>query len=239
MQGTEGAMIPLKMSFCPKTWRCFLWLVAAVTMAFASSCQSMKRHAYREQGWASYIADSYEGRPTSSGSFYDPRAFTAAHNTLPFGTVVTVKNEQTGKKVDVIVNDRFPSYPGRVINVSGAAGMELGIPPFQLAPVEVTADQLGPTMGAPSVPGYASGYTGSMSGGSGVPPPIQQGQPNYTRQTMQPIFGGGGSAPPPMGGYNPGMPPPTYPPAPVYPPAGGGVPPAGSGLYPPGGDRGL
>ena len=73
----------------------------------------MKRPAYSEQGWASYIADSYEGRPTSSGAFYDPRAYTAAHNTLPFGTVVTVKNQQNGQKVDVVVNDRFPNYPGR------------------------------------------------------------------------------------------------------------------------------
>ncbi len=101
------------MRFCLKASRCFSLLVAAGCIIFTSGCQSMKRPAYSEQGWASYIADSYEGRPTSSGAFYDPRAYTAAHNTLPFGTVVTVKNQQNGQKVDVVVNDRFPNYPGR------------------------------------------------------------------------------------------------------------------------------
>lgn len=214
----------------------------------------MKQPAYREQGWASYIADSYEGRPTASGSFYDPRAFTAAHNSLPFGTVVTVKNQQTGQKADVIVNDRFPSYPGRLINVSGAAGMALGIPPLQLAPVEVTAEQIAPSGGFGPAPGYDSGYAGGgsgLSGGGGVPPPIYQSSPNYTRQPMAPIFGGnnaGNVAPPATGGitggYDPSIPPPTYVPPPTNPsgapPAGSGIPPAGSGLgYPPGGDRGL
>ena len=53
------------------------------------SCQTP---AYQEQGWASYIADSYAGRMTSSGQVYYPNYYTAAQNTLPFGTEVTVTN---------------------------------------------------------------------------------------------------------------------------------------------------
>lgn len=208
-----------------------LFLAMGVVIS-SISCQGLNRPVFQEQGWASYIADSYAGRPTSSGAFYDPRAFTAAHNTLPFGTMVTVKNQQTGKKVEVMVNDRFPRYPGRVIDLSGVAGMAIGIPPHQLAPVEVSAKAFGPP-GAGATPGYAPGY-----GGTGA------GAPAY------------GAAPPPaMGAYNPGAPPPpTYgapanpgylpdfnsTPAPYTPPAGGGIPPPGDGLgYPPGGDRGL
>ncbi|MCX6839165.1 MAG: septal ring lytic transglycosylase RlpA family protein, partial [Verrucomicrobia bacterium] len=60
---------------------------------------SCRTPAYLEQGLASYIADSYAGRMTSSGQVYHPGYSTAAHNTLPFGTEVTVKNLYNGRSV--------------------------------------------------------------------------------------------------------------------------------------------
>lgn len=109
-----------------------------ITLALVS-CQSP---AYQEQGWASYIADQYAGRMTSSGQVYHPSYSTAAHNTLPFGTEVTVKNLYNGRSVKAMVNDRFPYYPGRVINLSGAAAQFIGVSPMQLAQVKVTAKKI-------------------------------------------------------------------------------------------------
>ncbi len=106
---------------------------------------------YQERGWASCIADSYAGRITSSGQVYYPNYYTAAQNTLPFGTELTVKNLYTGRSVKVLVTDRFPYYPGRVINLSSAAAGQIGMAPMQLAQVKVTAyryPQLGYGTGA-------------------------------------------------------------------------------------------
>lgn len=102
-------------------WRIVIFTVIALAVV---SCQAP---AYQEQGWASYIADNYAGRMTSSGQIYHPGYSTAAHNSLPFGTEVTVKNLHNGRSVKAMVNDRFPSYPGRVINLSGAAAQYLGM----------------------------------------------------------------------------------------------------------------
>lgn len=114
---------------------CHLWVIACVL----TSCA---RPAYQEQGWASYIADHYTGRMTSSGQPYYPQSYTAAHTSLPFGTEVSVKNLYTGRSVTVVVTDRFPYYPGRVINLSRAAAQYIGIPNMQLAQVEVKAYKL-------------------------------------------------------------------------------------------------
>ncbi len=95
--------------------------------------------AYQEQGWASSIIDHYGGRMTSSGQMYHPGYSMAAHNTLPFGTELTVENLATGRRVQVRVNDRFPSYPGLVISLSASAAQYIGMSPRQLSPVRLTA----------------------------------------------------------------------------------------------------
>lgn len=100
---------------------------------------SCAKPAYEARGYASYIAEQYAGRYTTSGAIYQPMGWTAAHNTLPFGTVVKVKNNYNGRTVNVTVNDRFPYYPNRVINLSRAAAQELQIPYQQLGDVTVTA----------------------------------------------------------------------------------------------------
>lgn len=80
-----------------------------------------------EKGKASYYADKFHGRATASGQKYDKNKMTAAHKTLPFGTVVRVTNTATGKSVDVTVNDRGPFVKGRIVDVSRAAAEKLGM----------------------------------------------------------------------------------------------------------------
>lgn len=119
-----------------------LILRSVIALVFTLALVSCQTPAYQEQGWASYIADSYAGRMTSSGYVYDPRYCTAAHNTLPFGTEVTVKNLYNGRSVKAVVTDRFPYYQGRVVNLSSAAASYIGMPRMQLAQVQVTAQKI-------------------------------------------------------------------------------------------------
>ena len=72
-------------------------------------------------GVASYYGRRFHGRQTANGERFDMHAMTAAHRTLPFGTLVEVTNPVTGKRVTVRINDRGPFHGGRVIDVSRAA----------------------------------------------------------------------------------------------------------------------
>lgn len=80
---------------------------------------------YVETGLASYYADEFHGRSTASGEFFDMHAFTAAHRSLPLGTVVKVKNRENGRSTLVTINDRGPFVSGRIIDLSYAAAKEL------------------------------------------------------------------------------------------------------------------
>jgi peptidoglycan lytic transglycosylase len=77
-------------------------------------------------GIASVYSDDYSGE-TAAGEPYDPAQFTAAHATLPFGTLLRVSDPCNVHSVTVVVNDRGPFVPGRVLDLSRAAGMALGI----------------------------------------------------------------------------------------------------------------
>ena len=80
---------------------------------------------WSEQGIASWYGDPFHGRQTASGETYDMDAMTAAHPSLPFGTVLQVVNLDNGRTVQVRVNDRGPYVDGRVIDVSRRAAREL------------------------------------------------------------------------------------------------------------------
>jgi rare lipoprotein A len=78
------------------------------------------------RGEASYYSERLVGRPTASGEVYDPKAFTAAHRTLPFDTVLRVVRVDDGRAVYVRVNDRGPfGRRKRVVDLSFAAAEEL------------------------------------------------------------------------------------------------------------------
>lgn len=79
-----------------------------------------------ECGGASWYGPGFHGKKTASGSTYNQNAMTAAHRTLPFGTVVKVTDQRTGKSILVTITDRGPFIRGRVIDLSKAAAAKLG-----------------------------------------------------------------------------------------------------------------
>ena len=79
------------------------------------------------KGAASYYGDEFNGRPTSSGEIFDNWKLTAAHRTLPFGTLLRVQNLKNNKAVVVRVNDRGPFVEDRVIDLSKRAAEQLGM----------------------------------------------------------------------------------------------------------------
>lgn len=80
----------------------------------------------------------YRRRPrTANGEFFNPNALTAAHPTLPFGTLVTVTNQSNHKTITVRINDRGPFVSGRVIDLSRAAAKAIGMKGIQRVSLSV------------------------------------------------------------------------------------------------------
>ena len=117
---------------------------------------------YKAEGLASWYGDDFHGRTTANGETYDMYAMTAAHRTLPMGTMVEVTERVTGNKVIVRINDRgpFADPDMRIIDLSYTAATELGIATKGITRVElrtiddvnvepVTASEIVATTAAP------------------------------------------------------------------------------------------
>lgn len=89
-------------------------------------------------GKASWYGERFHGRKTASGELYDMHAHTAAHKTLPFGTMVRVTHIESRKTVVVRITDRGPFTKGRVIDLSQAAAKDLDM--IQAGVVDVRVD---------------------------------------------------------------------------------------------------
>ena len=98
---------------------CFLLLLAGCSTV--QSDVTGDRVGYKESGQASFYADLHENQRTASGEPYRHHLSTAAHKTLPFGSVVRVTNPRNGKSVIVTINDRGPFVRGRIIDLSKSA----------------------------------------------------------------------------------------------------------------------
>ncbi len=94
-----------------------------LTVSVFCSCSAFSQ---TEFGTASFYGIEFNGRPTASGEIYSQNKLTAAHKTLPLGTIVKVTNAQNNKSVFVKVNDRGPYVKGRVIDLSTKAAELLG-----------------------------------------------------------------------------------------------------------------
>lgn len=94
---------------------------------------------YVERGIASWYGTKFHGRPTSSREPYDMYKLTAAHKTLPIPAYVRVTNLENGKNLIVRVNDRGPFHENRIIDLSYAAAVRLGIQAKGTGLVEVRA----------------------------------------------------------------------------------------------------
>ncbi|MEJ7745888.1 MAG: septal ring lytic transglycosylase RlpA family protein [Luteimonas sp.] len=94
---------------------------------------------YSETGMASWYGAKFHGRRTSSLEVYDMYTFSGAHKTLPLPSYVRVTNLGNGRSLVVRVNDRGPFHPGRIIDLSYAAAMKLGVNRTGTAKVHVQA----------------------------------------------------------------------------------------------------
>ena len=99
---------------------------SATTTVFESpdDFKNLGKDAWKDEmeGIASWYGEDFNGRLTANGEVYDMYKFTAAHKTLPLGTVVKVTNLDNGKTVEVRINDRGPYVKGRIIDLSRTAG---------------------------------------------------------------------------------------------------------------------
>lgn len=97
-----------------------------------------------ERGEASWYGRKFHGRRTASGERYDMHALTAAHRTLPFGTLLEVRNLDNGELVRVRVNDRGPFARGRILDLSYGAAKVIGMVGPGIARIELRVVGAGP-----------------------------------------------------------------------------------------------
>lgn len=102
-----------------------LGIVGAMLIATTVFAWQMTR--YDELGIASWYGPAFDGKLTANGEVYDMYAVSAAHKSLPFGTVVRVTDLETGRSIVVRINDRGPFVEGRIIDLSFGAARQLGL----------------------------------------------------------------------------------------------------------------
>ncbi|NOY84683.1 MAG: septal ring lytic transglycosylase RlpA family protein [Nitrospirae bacterium] len=117
-------------------------VLLAVFLIFLSACTvPLKKHSfhlgYSETGLASWYGKDFHGRPTASGEIYDMFEVTAAHKSLPLGTLLHVRDLDTGKSIKVKVNDRGPFVRKRILDLSYGAAKALGIVGTGIAKIEL------------------------------------------------------------------------------------------------------
>ena len=145
---------------------------ALVAVAFAAyACRSaapapQPQHAEPLHGVASWYGQEYAGRTTANGEIFDPMLLTAAHRTLPFGTIVEVKNSANGKSVRVRVNDRGPYVGNRLIDLSYAAAQQIGLVEPGSGDVDLNIVSIGKGDREPPAP-----Y--SVAVAEAAPPPVE------------------------------------------------------------------
>ncbi|MGH7804673.1 MAG: septal ring lytic transglycosylase RlpA family protein, partial [Candidatus Binatia bacterium] len=136
-----------------------LFLLSAACSLFFSACTTrITRHVpppltpHGQSGIASWYGPGFHGNATSNGEIYDQNDLTAAHPSLPLGTRVRVTSFDTGRAVDVRINDRGPFVGGRVIDISYEAARTIEMIGPGTAAVSVDPiDDDGRSAPAPSV----------------------------------------------------------------------------------------
>lgn len=111
---------------------------------------------FRQTGVASWYGEDFHGKKTSNGEIYDMYGESAAHKTLPLGTIVRVRNLDNNREMEIRINDRGPFVAGRVIDLSYGCAVKLGVVGPGTAPVEVVA--VGTTTPVPGKGGVPSDY---------------------------------------------------------------------------------
>lgn len=105
-----------------------------------------------ETGVASWYGSRFTAQCTANGEAFDREAYTAAHRTLPFNTLVKVENTRNGRSITVRINDRGPYVSGRVIDISRSAASEIGMVAAGVATVNIylveESEETGPSTGS-------------------------------------------------------------------------------------------
>lgn len=104
-----------------------MMMLVALGYGCRTTAPTPARPAEALRGVASWYGEEFAGRTTANGEIFDPAQLTAAHRTLPFGTVLDVTNPRTKQTVRVRVNDRGPYIGGRVLDLSYAAAQKIGL----------------------------------------------------------------------------------------------------------------
>ena len=117
---------------------------AVITFLFAFLASTMFGQIYKNGVVISYYAEAFHGKKTSNGEIFNMNAFTCAHKTLPFNTVLKVTNLNNGKSVQVRVNDRGPFVVGREADMSKAAAVQLGMIGTGTCKARIEIVKLGP-----------------------------------------------------------------------------------------------
>jgi len=95
------------------------------------------RPIYTEEGVASWYGPPYHNRQGANGKIFDQNAMTAAHRTLPMGSLIVVTNQKTGQTATMRVTDRGPFVPGRLLDLSMASAKATGVYRAGLATVRI------------------------------------------------------------------------------------------------------
>jgi rare lipoprotein A len=137
-------------------------------------------------GTASWYGQEFAGRTTANGEIFDPLLLTAAHRTLPFGTVVDVRNAKTGKTVRVRINDRGPFVGNRIIDLSFAAASEIDLVEPGSGEVDLTIVRVGRGEKEPPAPYVVSIPAPTQTVSAGEPPKVDFPLPAAAPQVTPP-----------------------------------------------------
>jgi rare lipoprotein A len=119
--------------------RFFSVTVPLLLILFLSSCSHYQYFSSGNEqvGLASWYGKDFHGKKTANAETYDMYAMTAAHKTLPFGSIVLVHNLKNKKSVKVRINDRGPFVKGRIIDLSYSAAKAIGLIGPGVVPVRI------------------------------------------------------------------------------------------------------
>ena len=164
-----------------------IWSIAALVV-LAYGCATTAPSAPEKapdtlHGVASWYGEEFAGRTTANGEIFDPLLLTAAHRTLPFGTVLDITNPKTAQTVRVRVNDRGPYIGNRVIDLSYAAAQQIGLIEPGIGEVDIKVVTVGSGEREPPAPfdvTIAEAPKTAPIRSAGDPPPIAFPLPNQT-----------------------------------------------------------
>jgi len=115
-------------------------------LLFSVQAQDVLKVLYEQTGTASFYNKKFNGRKTSSGEKLNNGIYTAAHPSIPFGTMVRVTNQKNGKWVVVKINDRFSPRKGHILDLTYSAAQEIdmirqGIAHIKLEVLDITESE--------------------------------------------------------------------------------------------------